>query len=142
MDTGRKLNVHKTFVRCPERLMYVQFTSCVYGVYDVVLSKMPEVYSEPCQHLRWSFFQNSLQLKAINYFQKQHFHRLPVNGCFLKCCRFSPNFRLYRIFLYTLIHDAIWENNAYFHEPARKYRKAKIIKNPCKTGCYDTLTTI
>ena len=37
VDTGRKLNVHKTFSRCPawkssERLMYVQFTSCVYGV--------------------------------------------------------------------------------------------------------------
>ena len=29
VDTGHKLNVHKTFRR---RLMYVQFTSCVYGV--------------------------------------------------------------------------------------------------------------
>ena len=29
VDTGRKLNVHKTFRRLPERLMYVQFTSCV-----------------------------------------------------------------------------------------------------------------
>ena len=36
VDTGRKLNVHKTFRRRPERLlnilMCVQFTSCVYGV--------------------------------------------------------------------------------------------------------------
>ena len=31
VDTGRKLNVHKTLRRPPERLMYVQFTSCVYG---------------------------------------------------------------------------------------------------------------
>ena len=38
VDTERKLNVHKTFRRHPktswtssERLMYVQFTSCVYG---------------------------------------------------------------------------------------------------------------
>ena len=31
VDTGRKLNVHKTFRRRPERLMYVQFTSCVNG---------------------------------------------------------------------------------------------------------------
>ena len=31
VDTERKLNVHKTFRRRPERLMYVQFTSCVYG---------------------------------------------------------------------------------------------------------------
>ena len=30
-DTWRKLNVHKTFRRRPERLMYVQFTSCVQG---------------------------------------------------------------------------------------------------------------
>ena len=30
VDTGRKLNVHETFRRCPGRLMYVQFTSCVY----------------------------------------------------------------------------------------------------------------
>ena len=30
VDTGRKLNVHKAFRRRPERLMYVQFTSCVY----------------------------------------------------------------------------------------------------------------
>ena len=32
LDTGRKLNVHKTFRRRPGRLMYVQFTSCVYWV--------------------------------------------------------------------------------------------------------------
>ena len=36
VDTGRKLNVHKTFRRRPERLlnilMCVQFTSCVFGV--------------------------------------------------------------------------------------------------------------
>ena len=35
VDTGRKLNVYKTFRRRPgpfERLMYVQFTSCVYWV--------------------------------------------------------------------------------------------------------------
>ena len=34
VDTRRKLNVHKTFRRrrtSAERLMYVQFTSCVYG---------------------------------------------------------------------------------------------------------------
>ena len=31
VDTGRKLNVRKTFRRRPERLMYVQFKSCVYG---------------------------------------------------------------------------------------------------------------
>ena len=31
VDTGRKLNVHKTFRRRPGRL-YVQFTSCIYGV--------------------------------------------------------------------------------------------------------------
>ena len=34
-DTGRKLNVHKTFKKTfrtsSERLMYVQFTSCIYG---------------------------------------------------------------------------------------------------------------
>ena len=30
VDTGRKLNVHKTFRRHLERLMYVQFTFCVY----------------------------------------------------------------------------------------------------------------
>ena len=31
VDTGRKLNVHKTSWTSSERLMYVQFTSCVYG---------------------------------------------------------------------------------------------------------------
>ena len=31
VDTGRKFNVHKTFSTFSERLMYVQFTSCVYG---------------------------------------------------------------------------------------------------------------
>ena len=30
VDTGRKLNVHKTFRRRPERLMYVQFMFCIY----------------------------------------------------------------------------------------------------------------
>ena len=32
LDKGRKLNVHKTFRRRPERLMYVQLTFCVQGV--------------------------------------------------------------------------------------------------------------
>ena len=32
VDKGRKLNVHKRFRRRPGRSMYVQFTSCVYGV--------------------------------------------------------------------------------------------------------------
>ena len=31
LDAGRKLNVHKTFRRHPERHLYVQFTSCVQG---------------------------------------------------------------------------------------------------------------
>ena len=31
VDTGRKLNVHKTFRKRLGRLMYVQFTSFVYG---------------------------------------------------------------------------------------------------------------
>ena len=29
IDTGRTLNVYKTFIRRPGRLIYVQFTSCV-----------------------------------------------------------------------------------------------------------------
>ena len=32
VDTGRKLNVHKTFWTSSESLIYVQFTSCVYWV--------------------------------------------------------------------------------------------------------------
>ena len=43
VDTGHKLNVHKTFRRRPRRLlnilMYVQFTSCVYGVQRRALFK-------------------------------------------------------------------------------------------------------
>ena len=31
VDTGRKLIVHKTSRTSSERLMYVQFTYCVYG---------------------------------------------------------------------------------------------------------------
>ena len=31
LDTGRTLNVHKTFRRRPGRLMYVHFTSCAQG---------------------------------------------------------------------------------------------------------------
>ena len=31
VDTGSKLNVHKTFRRRPGRLIYVQLSSCVYG---------------------------------------------------------------------------------------------------------------
>ena len=31
VDTGSKLNVHKTFRRRPGRLIYVQLPSCVYG---------------------------------------------------------------------------------------------------------------
>ena len=31
VDTERKLNVHKTPWTSSERLIYVQFTSCVYG---------------------------------------------------------------------------------------------------------------
>ena len=39
VDTGRKLNLHKTFRRRPGRLMYVQFTSCVYWVVNQFLYK-------------------------------------------------------------------------------------------------------
>ena len=35
LDAGRKLNLHKTFRRHPETVMYVQFTSCVYGVHGL-----------------------------------------------------------------------------------------------------------
>ena len=42
LDTGRKLNVHKTFRRRPERLMYVQFTSCVYWEKHIVLINFAE----------------------------------------------------------------------------------------------------
>ena len=34
VDTGRKLNVHKISRTSSERLLYVQFTSCVYGSVD------------------------------------------------------------------------------------------------------------
>ena len=34
LDTGRKLIVYKTFRRCSERVMKVQFTSCVQGVFS------------------------------------------------------------------------------------------------------------
>ena len=40
LETGRKLNVHKTFRRRPGRLMYVQFIFCDYGmggIFDVLL---------------------------------------------------------------------------------------------------------
>ena len=36
IDTGRKLNVHKSFRRRPGRLMYVQFTSSVYWVEETI----------------------------------------------------------------------------------------------------------
>ena len=46
LDARRKLNVHKTSRTSSKRLMYVQFTSCVYGkvyllninIYDHALS--------------------------------------------------------------------------------------------------------
>ena len=43
VDTGRRLNVHKTFRMRPgrsimykKRIMYVHFTSCVYWVYHFI----------------------------------------------------------------------------------------------------------
>ena len=42
LDTGRKLNVHKTFRGRPGRLMYVQFTSCVYWEKHIVLINFAE----------------------------------------------------------------------------------------------------
>ena len=36
IDTGRKLNVHKTFRRRPGRLTYVRFISSVYGVEESI----------------------------------------------------------------------------------------------------------
>ena len=35
VDTGRKLNVHKTSRTSSERLIYVKFTSCVYWVMNI-----------------------------------------------------------------------------------------------------------
>ena len=46
VDTGRKLNVHKTFSTSSERLMYVQFTLCVYG-------KLLEQCKKFAQSLQW-----------------------------------------------------------------------------------------
>ena len=45
VDTGRKLDVHNTFRRRPERLMYVQFTSCVYGVVMNISSSFVTLFS-------------------------------------------------------------------------------------------------
>ena len=44
VDTGRKLNVHKTFRSwtSSERLMYVKFTSCVYGAVHMALRWFPD----------------------------------------------------------------------------------------------------
>ena len=42
VDTGRKLNVDKTFRSRPERPMYVQFMSYVYGeIKSIHLIKLP-----------------------------------------------------------------------------------------------------
>ena len=41
LDTGRKLNVDKTFRRRPGRLIDVQFTSCVYGEVNPLTTNVP-----------------------------------------------------------------------------------------------------
>ena len=43
VDTGHKLNLHKTFRRCPGRLMYLQFTPCVY--WDTIEKYTNEKYT-------------------------------------------------------------------------------------------------
>ena len=47
VDTGRKLNAHKMFRRGPGRLMYVQFTSCVYGDCRPLIMLIGEVEVNP-----------------------------------------------------------------------------------------------
>ena len=54
VDTGSKLNVHQTFRRrlgrtSTERLMYVQFTSCVYG--EIFVREKPK-YKLFCKILK------------------------------------------------------------------------------------------
>ena len=46
LDTGSKLNVHKTFRRLQERLMYVQLPSCVQGV-CVLVCGFPSITEKP-----------------------------------------------------------------------------------------------
>ena len=59
LDTGHKLNVHKTSWTSSKRLMYVKFTSCVQGGSSFLwinLSKktLPEADLGLLQHPRWS----------------------------------------------------------------------------------------
>ena len=56
VDTGCKLNVHKTFRRRPERLLYVQFTSCVYG---------DNIYIEHSTHFFEALFEDSSLFKTL-----------------------------------------------------------------------------
>ena len=48
VDTGCKLNVHKTSRTSSESLMYVQFTSCVYRVVETTIVS----YLLTCNHAR------------------------------------------------------------------------------------------
>ena len=52
VDTGRKLNVHKTSWTSSERLMCVQFTSCVYWDWCVLtgIAFMVSVELYACMH--------------------------------------------------------------------------------------------
>ena len=61
IGTGGKLNVHKTSRTSSERLMYVQFTSCVYWGLCIFLTLMIEISSNSAftkvnAHERFSFF--------------------------------------------------------------------------------------
>ena len=65
IDTGRKLNVNKTFRRHPRRLMHVQFTSCVYG------GGNNKIYTERCRVLYVFSFHLMKALPGINQTKKK-----------------------------------------------------------------------
>lgn len=46
VDTVRKLNVHKTFRTSSELLMYIQFSSCFYGVYSLKKSEKTKLVAQ------------------------------------------------------------------------------------------------
>ena len=98
VDTGRKLNVHKTFRRRPGRLMYVQFTSCVYGVSSICsflrysqllspsLTDLP--HCEKCSSATFSASFSGVSVVSFSFCNRSFkSHQNPVNSGSWRSCQ-------------------------------------------------------
>ena len=93
VDTGRKLNVHKTFRRRPgQRLMYVQFTSCDY--WDVSFSENSILNGYPKSRKSEKYYSKFSHFRVFNFALQQ----ISKTQIIKRIGKYFRDFQVFRVF--------------------------------------------